>query len=345
MGRRRVSHRCERRFSADAPVQAVKPTRGGGRIALMLPLLHGARLAALIAASFWIVNAPMSALAESPLALLSSLVSEGGIERQSGVAYGSSPRHRLDVYRGVAAASGPNKVHEKQPIVIFFYGGSWKAGERGTYRFVGSALAARGITTVIPDYRLFPDVRFPGFMEDAALAYRWAADNLATACTPIIIAGHSAGAHIAALLALDPRYRTAAAPGRPLPAGWIGLAGPYAFDPTTWASTRDIFSGVSADRSRPVTFVGAQSPPALVMHGRDDTVVRMFNQRDLETAYRAAGVPIETRELDGIAHIGIVLAVSRPFRWRAPVLDDMVRFVEQRAAGSGTGCGQATAAP
>lgn len=278
----------------------------------------------------------MPVRAEGPLALLSAIVSEGGVERRTGIAYGPSPRQRLDVYRGAGIEGRPGARAGSRPVVIFFYGGSWKAGDRSLYQFVGAALAARGITTVIPDYRLFPEVKFPGFVEDAALAYRWTADILAKECSPIIVAGHSAGAHIAALLALDPRYRTDAAPGRSPPAAWIGLAGPYAFDPTTWASTRDIFSGVSADRTRPVTFVDAQSPPALVMHGRDDTVVRMFNQRDLETAYRAAGVPIETRELDGIAHIGIVLAVSRPFRWRAPVLDDMVRFIEQQAAKSKT---------
>lgn len=315
----------------------------------MAPSRTDARRAAVfsataLAATLWIIVPEMPARAESPLALLSSLVSEGGIARQSDVAYGPSPRQRLDVYRG-AGRAGPQNT---RPVVIFFYGGSWKSGDRSVYQFVGSALASRGITTVIPDYRLYPEVKFPGFVEDAALAYRWAADNLATACTPIILAGHSAGAHIAALLALDPRYRTAAAPGRQPPAAWIGLAGPYAFDPTTWSSTREIFSGASADRTRPVTFVGPQSPPALVMHGRDDSVVRMFNLRDLATAYRAAGVPIETRELDGIAHTGIVMALSRPFRWRAPVLDDMVRFIAQQSAKFRTAdsnCGQTTTAP
>ncbi len=309
-------------------------SNGARRPVLVAPILF--------AALSWIVTVPMPARAESPLALLSTLVSESGIERQEGVAYGPSPRHRLDVYRGAGHRGGTRGADNPQPIVVFFYGGSWKKGDRSIYQFVGSALAARGITTVIPDYRLFPDVKFPAFVEDAALAYRWAADNLATACTPVIVAGHSAGAHIAALLALDPSYRASAAPGRPAPAAWIGLAGPYAFDPTTWSSTRDIFIGVSASLTRPVAFVTPQSPPALVMHGRDDSVVRMFNLRDLATAYRAAGVPIETRELDGIAHMGIVLALARPFRWRAPVLDDMVRFIERQAESSRlarTACG------
>lgn len=302
----------------------------------MKPLNLARRRGALLAAALWSGTLSMPVLAESPMAVFSALVAEGGITREAGVSYGPLPRQRLDVYRGAERSSSENgrpPQPSARPVVIFYYGGSWTQGERGLYRFVGAALAARGITTVIPDYRLFPEVRFPAFVEDAALAYRWAADNLSAGCAPIFVAGHSAGAHIAALLALDRRYRATAAPGRAGPAGWIGLAGPYAFDPTTWPSTKNIFAGVAeADTARPVAFVDKDSPPALVMHGRDDDVVRMFNLRDLAKSYHASGVAIETRELDGIAHLGVLLAIARPFRWRAPVLDDMVRFVEQQTA-------------
>ena len=59
-------------------------------------------------------------------------------------------------------------------MVVFFYGGSWNHGERHDYRFVGEALAARGIVTVIPDYRLYPQVRYPDFLKDNAAAVAWA---------------------------------------------------------------------------------------------------------------------------------------------------------------------------
>jgi acetyl esterase/lipase len=102
--------------------------------------------------------------------LYSALTSEAGIDAEVGVAYGSHPRHKLDIYRADAA-------NEKSPIVVFYYGGSWREGDRATYKFVGTALAKRGITTVIPDYRLFPEVQFPGFIDDAAKAYAWVGKN------------------------------------------------------------------------------------------------------------------------------------------------------------------------
>lgn len=257
---------------------------------------------------------------------VSALVSESDIEIEPGLAYGSHPRHRLDVYR-------PPKPGQGGPVALFLYGGGWKSGDRDTYRFVGSAFAANGITAVIPDYRLYPDVTFPGFVQDAAHAYRWTSQNVATAGRvqrPIILVGHSAGAHIGALLAYDRRYLEAAAPKARTPAGFVGLAGPYAFDPTTWPTTRAIFATASeADEARPVSFAHRDAPPTLVMHGEDDNTVKPWNTRTLAGALREAGAPVTKREFAGIGHIGLVVAIARPFRWRAPILDETLSFIRQ----------------
>lgn len=85
------------------------------------------------------------------------------------VAYGDSERQRLDVYvptRAEAAVGG-------MPVVVFFYGGSWQNGDRAEYRFVGEALASQGFLAILPDYRTYPEVTFPAFMDDAASAVRW----------------------------------------------------------------------------------------------------------------------------------------------------------------------------
>lgn len=258
--------------------------------------------------------------------IYSVLVAEGGVATERGVGYGPHARHRLDIYRQEQGA-------DDGPIVLFLYGGGWRNGHRSTYGFVGAALASRGITTVIPDYRLYPEVRFPAFVEDAALAYRWIVRNLAgtgEGSRPVVLVGHSAGAHSAALLALDRSYLEGAGAVVAPPAGLVGLAGPYAFDPTTWKTTKAIFAGAArADATRPISFARQDAPPALLMHGLDDRVVRLRNMQSLARDLRQAGAPVRSLEFDGIGHIGLILAISRPFRWRAPVLEETLRFIRE----------------
>lgn len=267
--------------------------------------------------------------------LFSSAFADRGAGVQRDIAYGDHPRLKLDVYR---PAPG---VVERDAVILFLYGGSWSSGDKSIYPFVGHALASRGFTTVIPDYRLYPEVQFPAFFEDAALAYAWVDRNLAKACTParpIILAGHSAGAHMAALLAVDPTYIARAAPDAAKPAALIGLAGPYNFYPTKWPSTKAAFASIKdqPDLPRPIAHVGTGAPPALLLYGLADDVVELKNLRVMTDALRVAGNSVETAEYKGVGHIGILLALSRPLRWRAPVLDDVVKFASK--IGSPTTC-------
>lgn len=252
------------------------------------------------------------------------LFREPGVRFTGGIPYGPDDRHRLDVFAPERRASGP--------IVLFLYGGAWTSGDRSTYEFVGTALAARGITTVIADYRLHPQVRFPGFVEDAARAYGWVDRHLARVDggrRPVFLMGHSAGAHIAALLAVDRRW-IAAAHAAP-PAGLVGLAGPYAFDPTTWDTTAAIFAPVAAraDLARPARLVRRKGPPTLLLHGADDRTVGLFNTEEFADALTARGTTVRKIVYPDIGHVGLVSAIAKPFRWRADVLDDVVAFVER----------------
>ena len=183
--------------------------------------------------------------------LFSTVFADGGVTVERGLSYGPHERHVLDLYR-------PQDGDGNGAVAVFIYGGGWRAGERATYGFVGAALASRGVTTVIPDYRLFPEVMFPDFVGDAAAAYRWAADNIAGTGTkrPVFLVGHSAGAHIAALMAVDNGYLDEDGAGVPKPAGFVGLAGPYSFDPTTFETTRDIFAATLGCCTRPSDTTG-----------------------------------------------------------------------------------------
>ncbi len=264
----------------------------------------------------------------------SMLTADRGVTVERGVSYGPNARHKLDIYRPTNEAKGP--------IAIFFYGGRWREGDRGIYGFLGAALASRGITTIIPDYRLYPEVMFPAFQQDAARAYGWVHKNLASPSSPngedksrqIIVMGHSAGAHIAALLTFDPQYLASSGSNAPTPAGLISLAGPLAFDPTTDPTTKDVFASVkNADTARPVSLAQQGKTPTLLIHGLDDKTVGPWNSRDFAKALRKQKVPVCKRELPGIGHVGLILAISKPLRWRGPVLESSIKFIKDVESG------------
>jgi len=257
---------------------------------------------------------------ENPKSLLSALVADGNVSIERDIAFGRHSRHKLDIYRPREGKSGA--------VILFLYGGGWHSGDRSTYGFAGAALASRGFTVVVSDYRLYPEVEFPSFVDDAAKAYAYTARNVSNG-RPVYVMGHSAGAHMAAMISLDEKYLKAEGANLPKPAGLIGLAGPYSFDPTTWPTTKHMFTKVktNADVARPVTFVSKNAPPALLMHGLDDTVVKLWNLDAMSEAYKKAGVPVRQKRLKGFGHVGIVLAMARPFRWRYSVVDEVVDFI------------------
>ena len=263
----------------------------------------------------------------SPLALVNALVPDNGHKVSRDVAYGPEPRQRLDVY-------APASAKGNATVVVFLYGGSWKRGEKAQYRFVGEALADRGFVAVLPDYRVYPEARFPAFVEDAARALSWVADNIAGwggSSDRLYLMGHSAGAHIAALLTLDEGY--IAAVGLPADAvkGTIGLAGPYAFDPLAYASIRPIFAHLAdPDDARPVSFVDGTEPPMLLLHGADDRTVRPINSTALFQAIQSAGGEAKSLVYPGVGHSGILLSLAAPLRDLSPAFDDSVAFFEGR---------------
>lgn len=259
----------------------------------------------------------------SPLSLFNGLMpKDGGVKlAASGVAYGADPRQRLDVYVPKNAGAGP------RPVIVFFYGGSWNSGERAGYAFVGRALAAKGFVTVIPDYRLVPAVRYPAFVEDGAAAVRWVrahAKAYGGDGDRIVLAGHSAGAYIAAMLAVDGRWLGA---DRKAVRGLAGLAGPYDFAPFDKAASVAAFGGwPDAAETQPVTHADASAPPALLLAGAEDDTVRPRNSEALAAKLHAAGVATDLKLYPGIGHIGILTAIAKPFRGKAPVVADVAGF-------------------
>ena len=262
----------------------------------------------------------------SPLSLLNLTVPRDGYVRSAGLPYGELERQRLDVYVPREPTPGAGK-----PVVIFFYGGNWQSGNRADYRFVAEALTSRGIVAVVPDYRVYPAVLFPDFVTDSANATRWIKDNIGRFGgdpRSIFLMGHSAGAHIAVLLALDPRYLVDAGMTPAELRGVIGLAGPYDFLPLKSETLKRIF-GTEPERwrSQPINYVDGRNPPLLLMTGNDDDTVAPANTERLAAKIESRGGPVKVITYDGPGHVGILLKLAAPLRENGGVLQAVTQFV------------------
>lgn len=266
----------------------------------------------------------------SPPGLLNGLNNltpgDGGVDKvASGIAYGADPRQALDVFRPHDRAKG-------HPVLIFFYGGGWAKGSRRDYGFAARAYAARGFVVVLPDYRLVPQVRFPGFLQDGAAAVRWTRDHIAEYGgdpARISLGGHSAGAYNAVMLALDTRWLRGAGVNPKIVRATAALAGPYDFYP--WDSPRAIEAmGQAPDprATQPINFVRADAPPLWLGYGSADKTVKPRNSVVLAKALKAKGAEVVAREYPGMSHEGIVMALSKPFRGKGPVLAESADFLK-----------------
>lgn len=270
----------------------------------------------------------------SALDVLNATVPSDTYRSATDLAYGDLPRQKVDVYLPKQPLTGKITEVIGAPMVIFFYGGSWSSGDRADYRFVGEALAAQGIVAVVADYRLSPDVRYPVFLQDSALATRWAFDNAqkyGADPSRIFVMGHSAGAYNAAMLALDKRWLGGVGLSPTKLAGWIGLAGPYDFLPIGDRKTRVAFEWPNTPPDSQALFhASSASPPALLLAPEQDSLVN--TQRStvgMAKRLKSSGVRVESELFDTVSHITILAAMASVLRSRAPVLERVTDFVKR----------------
>jgi acetyl esterase/lipase len=261
----------------------------------------------------------------SPLSVVNAVSPAGTVHATAAIRYGADPRNMLDVYRPAPGAAAA-------PVIVFFFGGNWVSGKREDYAFVGRALAARGFVVVVPDYRLYPQVRYPDFLVDAASAVAWTEREIAAYGgdpARVFVMGHSAGAYNAAMLALDPRWLGQQGIKPASLRGWIGLAGPYDFLPVQNRTTRPVFNAPDTPvDSQPVNHVSAGAPPALLIAAKEDSLVDPArNTGGLASRLRAARVPVREMYYDRVSHTTLVASLSSSLRGLAPTLDAVEAFV------------------
>jgi acetyl esterase/lipase len=247
----------------------------------------------------------------------------GGFDRRADVAYGTHPRQHLDVYSPKSA--------ESRPIIVFWYGGGWESGRKSQYRFVGAALAKAGYIAVLPDYRLYPEVKFPVFVHDGADALKWVMSHAAEIGGDpkrIYLAGHSAGAHLAAMLAYDRSQLERVDLPADTVRGFIGLSGPYALDPNN-DTYRSIFAKpFDKPDWQPVQLAKAGAPPALLLHGSKDDVVDVAHARAMADALTKLGVDVTLRIYPDRGHRDTVAPFAAAAPNKLPVMDEIRAFVK-----------------
>lgn len=258
------------------------------------------------------------------LAMVNAFVPGEGYRVEPDVPYGSDPRQRLDLYV-------PDRLSGPAPVILFFYGGSWQSGQKSDYRAFGQIFASKGIIVAVADYRVYPKVRFPAFVEDGALAVKYlraAVKSRGGDPSRLYVAGHSAGAHIAVMLASDPAYLRKAGGDFAWLRGAIGIAGPYDILPLRDKKLIEIFGGANRAETQPITHIDGIRPPMLLVTGDDDDTVSPLNTDRMAKRLRNAGSPVTVKIYRGVGHVGIILSLMPGFRSKTTLQQDVVDFVQ-----------------
>jgi acetyl esterase/lipase len=211
-------------------------------------------------------------------------------------------KDRLDIYIPAQAS--------KAPVIVSIHGGALRAGDKSEHKFVGQRFASAGNVTVVVNHRLSPSVMHPAHIEDIAMAVAWVKRNIARHGgdpDKLFVVGHSAGAYLAALLALDPRYLAAHGLTPQDVRGYVPVSGFFYVDRTGVAPDRpkDVWGTdvkVWKDAS-PATFIAPRIPPMLLLYADGDDEWRPQQQADFAKALKDGGNrDVEVQMIRGRTH-------------------------------------------
>lgn len=255
-----------------------------------------------------------------------------GIEASPDIVYAEGPaddaeKHKLDIYRRAGASN--------RPVVVFIHGGAWVRGDRKQYPFLGNRFAKEGAVVVIPSYRLAPKHRFPAQAEDAAAALAWVVRNIAQYGgdpNRIVLAGHSAGGHLAALLVTNPKYLSAHGLKPDAVKHVAALSGVYDLTGLEGRSQGRVFSQdePSLIDASPVKHVRRDTPPFHITYCQWDYAILPQQARGLHAALQNAGARTELIYVPAENHISEMTALVKPADPTAALVVRLVRSLENQ---------------
>jgi acetyl esterase/lipase len=209
------------------------------------------------------------------------------------------------------------KGEVKFPAVVVIHGGAWRMGDKAAYAAECTSLANNGYAAFTIRYRLLPKHKFPACVEDCKSAVRWVRHNAAKyKVDPQRIGayGHSAGGHLAAMLATmggTPQFNgdADAKPGDSRIQAAACMAGVFEFPPIDIAIFREFLGASPKDnpdvykQASPLHHVSKDTAPVLILHGDQDNLVPLIGSQRFADALTKAGVENQLVVLKGVGHI------------------------------------------
>jgi acetyl esterase/lipase len=264
----------------------------------------------------------------APVSILNGITPSSTFDRTKNVPFGDAERDKLDIYRA-------EKPKADAPVLVFVHGGSWDSGSKDIYKFLAEGFTKSGYDIALPNYRLFPDGKFPDFIQDNARAVAHITQEFPG--RKIVLIGHSAGAYNVLMLGLRDEYLRRAGIDRcKTVSAVISLAAPVGVVPLTGERLIQIFPDRFTKEDAVLNNVTGPTPPIFLGHGDADTVVSPVNATQLAEKIRARGGQVQVKIYPKQSHTDVVKVLSRHFDGDTTLKADLVEFIDGLPASAQT---------
>lgn len=266
--------------------------------------------------------------AATGLRILNTGVSlSSNMKLQKDIIFDTNKNLQLDIY-----TDANWEVDTKRPVLVFFYGGGWSWGDKVYFKFVADSFVDKGYVVVIPNYTLYPKAKYPEFVKDGAKAVSWVHRNIEQRggdINQLFVAGHSAGAYIAAMVAFNDQYLAAENQPTSIIKAIAGIAGPYNFTPKEQKYI-DVFGKENFTDMKIQNHINGNEPSALLIHSEGDTTVGQFNQTLMAEALGANEDSVETLLYgQDITHVKVLMKLHPWFANNVDVAADIDAFFKR----------------